>query len=109
VSSPHDPGWDSYGDVIAALGDMGLPSVLTSTGGGHAAVEVALETGQHLLISDAADGLSRDRHQQLGWGVGLYRQGSEYDDGPTRYDATEDDVTDVPALLDLVRTVLAPN
>lgn len=70
---------------------------------------MTLEPGQHLLISDAEDGLSPDRHQQRGWGVGLYRLGSEYDDGPTRFEATEDDVTDVPALLDLIRTVLGPN
>jgi len=97
---------DDYGDVVTALAELGLPAVLAGTGGGHAALQVTLETGEYLLISDAEDGLSLDRGQQRGWGVGLYRRGSDFDDGPTRFESTDDDVTDVPALLGLVRTVL---
>jgi hypothetical protein len=96
----------AYRDVVAALAELGLPTVLVGTGGGHAALQVTLETGQHLLISDAEDGLSLDRDQQRGWGVGLYQRGSEFDDGPTRFESTDDDVTDMASLFALVETVL---
>lgn len=101
-------GHESVEVVLHRLAVEGLPARLTGTGGGHGAIEVTLETGQHLLITDAEDALSSDRDRQRGWGVGLYRAGSEYDDGPLRFESTEDDATDVPALLGAIRAVLRP-
>ncbi len=74
----------------------------------NAALEVPLETGQHLLITNAADSLSWNREEQLGWGVALYRASSEYDDGPVVFECTDDNTdTSTEALLRLVRTVLS--
>jgi len=74
-----------YADVIAAHGAAGLPRVFTQTGGLSAALEVTLETGQHLLITDAEDSLSWVRGVERGWGVGRYVTDSEYDDGPLMF------------------------
>ncbi len=95
-----------YADVIAALEAAGLPTVFTQTGGMCAALEVTLEAGQHLLITDAEDSLSWDRGEQRGWGVGRYVTDSEYDDGPVAFDSTDD--TTATALLAVVRSVLTP-
>ena len=48
-----------YADIIATLTSVGLPTVFTQTGGMCAALEVTLEAGQHLLITDAEDSLSQ--------------------------------------------------
>jgi len=69
-----------YADIIATLNGAGLPTVFTQTGGMCAALEVTLDNGQHLLITDAEDSLSRERAEQRGWGVGRYVTDSEYDD-----------------------------
>jgi len=99
-------GTDRYADVIAALEAAGLPTVFTQTGGMCAALEVTLEAGQHLLITDAEDSLSWEREEQRGWGVGRYVTDSEYDDGPLVFlDSTN---TDTDTLLSLVRAVLLP-
>jgi len=93
-----------YADVIATLNDAGLPTVFTQTGGMCAALEVTLEAGQHLLITDAEDSLSWERGEQRGWGVGRYVTDSEYDDGPLAFADSDDRSTE--ALLGLVREVL---
>ena len=72
-----------------------------------AALEVTLEAGQHLLITDAEDSLSWNREDQRGWGVGLYVADSEYDDGPLAFADTED--CSVAALLAVVQQVLLPH
>ena len=61
-----------YADVIAALDEAGLPTVFTQTGGMCAALEITLETGGHVLITDTEDTLAWDRGQHAGWGFGLY-------------------------------------
>jgi len=93
-----------YADVITTLNGAGLPTVFTQTGGMCAALEVTLEAGQHLLITDAEDSLSWDRDEQRGWGVGRYVTDSEYDDGPLAFVESDDRSTE--ALLLLVRQVL---
>ena len=70
-------------------------------------LEVLLETGAYLLVTDAADSLSWDGAEQRGWGVGLYRGGSEGDDGPERF-AEDEGSTSTETLLGLVRKVLSP-
>jgi len=93
-----------YADIITTLNGAGLPTVFTQTGGMCAALEVTLEAGQHLLITDAEDSLSWDRDEQRGWGVGRYVTDSEYDDGPLAFAESDDRSTE--ALLLLVRQVL---
>lgn len=93
-----------YADVLASLHAEGLPAQFTQTGGMCAAIEVRLEGGRTLLITDAEDSLAWDRHDHRGWGVGLYRPASDYDDGPTYFETDEDGA--LPALLPMVRRVL---
>jgi hypothetical protein len=107
IQAAMDLGADRYRDVIDALNAQGLPTVFTQTGGMCAALEVTLETGAYLLVTDAGDSLSWDRAEQAGWGVGLYRGGSEGDDGPERF-AEDEDSTSIDTLLRLVREVLSP-
>ncbi len=95
-----------YADVIDTLNSAGLPTVFTQTGGMCAALEVTLENGQHLLITDAEDALSWDRDEHRGWGVGRYVTDSEYDDGPLAFADSADSDTDT--LLKLVAEVLLP-
>jgi len=96
-----------YADVIGALEAAGLPTVFTQTGGMCAALEVTLEAGQHLLITDAKDSLSWDRGEQRGWGVGRYITDSEYDDGPLAFaDNAGSGDASIETLLGLVRDVL---
>jgi len=95
-----------YADIIATLNGAGLPTVFTQTGGMCAALEVTLDNGQHLLITDAEDSLSWERAEQRGWGVGRYVTDSEYDDGPRAFADSED--TGSNTLLRLVREVLVP-
>lgn len=97
-------GADRYSDVLGQLASSGLPASFTQTGGMCEAIEVRLDGGSTLLITDAEDSLSWDRDQHRGWGVGLYPPASAYDAGPSVFDSTDDG--GVPAVLDLVRSVL---
>lgn len=92
-----------YADVLAALEEKGLPATFTQTGGMCAAIEVQLETGRTLLITDAEDTLSWARVEHEGWGVGLYPAG-EGNDGPLAFDQTEG--SDMAALFDLIGAVM---
>lgn len=99
-------GAERYFDVIGALVAAGLPAEFITTGGNNAALEVILDNGAHLLVSNCDDALSWDRQQQHGWSVGRYRPSSEGDDGPVRW--AESDDTSVEVLLDLICQVLRP-
>jgi hypothetical protein len=107
IQAAMDLGTERYQDAIDALNAQGLPTFFTQTGGMCAALEVTLETGRYLLITDAGDSLSWDRAEQNGWGVGVYRPDSEGDDGPERF-AEDEESTSLEALLCLVREVLSP-
>lgn len=107
IQAAMDLGTDRYRDVIDVLNAQGLPTIFTQTGGMCAALEVLLETGAYLLVTDAGDSLSWNREEQSGWGVGLYRPGSEGDDGPERF-AEDEGSTSTETLLGLVREVLGP-
>lgn len=97
-------GRERYTDVLDLLSETGLPTTFTQTGGMCAALEVTLEAGYTLLITDADETLSWSRADHRGWRVGLYRPGSEYDDGPIAYDSVEDG--SVSALLPLIESVM---
>ncbi len=77
-----------YQDVLDALRVAGLPATFTQTGGMCAALEVMLDSGHTLLITDAEDTLAWERDEHHGWGVGLYPPGSEHDDGPLAFDGS---------------------
>lgn len=96
-------GVGQYADVLDALRGHGLPAQFTQTGGMCAALEVQLETGQTLLITDADDYLSWARTEHAGWAVGLYEAGDR-NDGPLAFGQVEG--SDTAALVALVRDVI---
>ena len=72
-------GAEQYADVLAALEEEGLPAIFTQTGGMCAAIEVQLETGRTLLVTDAEDTLAWAWAEHEGWAVGLYAAGEDRD------------------------------
>jgi len=92
-----------YADAERALRFAGLPATFTQTGAMCAALEVRLETGHTLLITDAEEPLSWTRAEHAGWGVGLYAD-HEDRDGALAFGAVPDG--GVEALLTLVRDVM---
>ena len=92
-----------YADVLDTLSEHGLPAEFTQTGGMCAALEVHLENGHILLITDADDYLSWVRADHDGWAVGLYEAGDR-NDGPIAFGQV--DRSDTAALVGLVRDVM---
>jgi hypothetical protein len=98
-------GADRYRDVLDHLSAAGLGEGGAETGGMNAALEVLLDGGHTLLITDAEDSLSWDRQEHRGWGVGLYPPDQANTDGEClAFDSTEDGSSE--ALLPLLRQVL---
>lgn len=98
-------GQSRYQDVLDLLQAQGLGATFTQTGGMCAALEVVLDGGHTLLITDADDTLSWDRSEHRGWGVGLYPPDHANTDGEClAFDSTEQG--DAKALLPLVHAVL---
>ena len=98
-------GRSRYQDVLDHLTGAGLPATFTQTGGMCAALEVMLDSGHTLLVTDADDTLSWDRSEHSGWGVGLYPPDQANTDGEClAFDSTGDGT--VGALLPLVNRVL---
>lgn len=95
----------AYADVLAALNAAGFPASFTQTGGMCAALEIQLEAGHTILVTDAEDTLSWSRAEHCGWGVGLYPPGDDWDE-PLAY--VQVDASDAPALLAAVHQVLQP-
>ena len=84
-------GADQYRDVLAALGEAGLDAQFTQTGGMCAALEVMLDGGYHLLLTDRDDTLSWDRSKHVGWAVSLYEPTErETIDGPLAFELSDD-------------------
>lgn len=97
-------GQAEYQDVIDALGSAGYRATFTQTGGMNAALEVLLDGGWALLITDANEALSWARSEQQGWGVGLFTPEERYWAAPTAFASTP--AVDVASLLALVQQVL---
>lgn len=98
-------GQSRYQDVMDLLAGAGLGATFTQTGGMNAALEVLLDGGHALLITDAEDSLSWDREEHQGWGVGLYPPDQANTDGEClAFDSTEDGSPE--ALVPLVHDVL---
>jgi hypothetical protein len=96
-------GTAEWAPVLTALAEAGLPATFTQTGGMNAALDVNLEGGYYLLITDGQEPLTWHRADLDAWGVGLYR-GDDAGDGPLAFDETAD--VGVDALLALVQRVL---
>jgi hypothetical protein len=99
-------GQDRYQDVLDRLRTAGMPGVFTQTGGMCAALEVVLDSGHVLLVTDKDDPLSWDRTEHRGWGAGLYPPEQANSDGEClAFKSTEDG--SVEALQPLIDRVLA--
>lgn len=84
-------GQTRYQDVLDLLEAQGLGGAFTQTGGMNAALEVLLDSGHTLLITDAEDTLSWDREEHRGWGVGLYPPDQANTDGEClAFDSSDD-------------------
>ena len=97
-------GQAQYQDVLDALRAAGLQAGFTQTGGMNAALEVMLDGGYGLLVTDAEDSLAWARAEHEGWTVGLYAPDQRYDGECLHWATTEDPGTE--ALLELVRRLL---
>ncbi len=92
-----------YRDVIDELTGAGLPTNFTQTGGMNAALEVRLDGGHTLLVTDAADSLSWTRAGHAGWAVALFAPDQAYDGEVMAADVTDDgSVAALRALIDRV-------
>ncbi len=96
-------GAGQYADVLDLLCSRSLPAEFTQTGGMCAAIEVRLDSGAVLLITNAEDALSWYRDEHEGWGVGLYAN-PDASEGLLLFDSTPDGA--LPALLALVERLL---
>jgi hypothetical protein len=98
-------GAQQYRDVLDALAAVGLEGQFVQTGGMCAAIEIMLDGGYYLLLTDEADTLARDRTEHAGWQVRLYGpEGREAVDGPLEH-ASDPDGSAASAIF-LSQTVL---
>jgi len=96
-------GQAQYQDVIDALRVAGLPATFTQTGGMNAALEVLLDGGHSLLITDFEDSLSWSREEHSGWLVSLYGPAEQYDGEPlASADTVDSDLPSLQAVIDRV-------
>ena len=98
-------GQAQYQDVLDHLAAAGLDATFMQTGGMNAGLEVLLDGGHTLLITDAEESLSWDRQEHNGWGVGLYPPDHANEGGDClAFDSTDDGSPE--ALPPLVHQVL---
>lgn len=93
MSYDETMGWGTrqYRDVLDALATAGLDGEFTQTGGMCAALQVTLDGGYYLLLTDRDDTLSWSRHDHVGWYVGLYApEDRQQEDGPMHYVLDDD-------------------
>lgn len=96
-------GTERYRDVLEHLSDAGFGATFTQTGGMNAALEVLLDGGHALLITDGEEPLSWDRADHRGWGAGLYPPANT-DGECLAFDSTDDG--SLAALMPLLNQVL---
>jgi hypothetical protein len=97
-------GRQQYADVIDELTRNGLPTEFTQTGGMNAALEVHLDGGYSILVTEADDSLSWSREEHQDWGVALFPPSEQYDGECLAADTSEDG--SVRALQRLVQQLL---
>jgi hypothetical protein len=104
VDSALAHGRREYADVLAALDgwDRGA-AIFTQTGGMCAALQMRLETGYLVLVTEADDPLAWSRADHASWGVGVYA-GPEGAGEALIFDVTGD--PSLEGLLRLMRRVL---
>ena len=102
-------GAQNYAEPINALRQDGWQVEFTQTGGMNAAIQITLEGGSYLLITDADDSLSWYREDQQGWGVGYWADPDRYNqpeyDGCLAYES-DGEATDTETLRALVHEVV---
>lgn len=97
-----------YRDVTEALAQAGLRAEFTQTGGMCAAIEVPLDGGHYLLLTDFEDTLSWDRAEHAGWWCGLYEPDERRTaDGLLRW--LDSDVGSAHEAVRLARAVIRPD
>jgi hypothetical protein len=61
-----------YADVLAELGAVGYDAAIIQTGGMCLAIEISLEDGRTILVTDKDEILPWEREWHQGWGIGVY-------------------------------------
>ncbi|MGQ7296595.1 hypothetical protein [Quadrisphaera sp. KR29] len=79
-----------YADVLQLLGRNGLEAALTHDGDELRAIEVLLDDGQALVITEVDGCLAPRRAEHRSWGVSLYPAGAERGE-PVAWDGVPDD------------------
>src|SRR4051794_18673327 len=97
-------GREQYADVIEDLTKSGLPTEFTQTGGMNAGLEVRLDGGYSILVTEADDSLAWSREEHRDWGAALFPPAEQYDGECLAADVTEDG--SVPALRALIQRLL---
>lgn len=72
-------GQAEYQDVLDELTEAGLPATFIQTGGMNAALEVRLDGGWMVLITEADDSLAWSRAEHRDWGAAVYAPEGAYD------------------------------
>jgi hypothetical protein len=84
-------GAEEYRDVLDALAAVGLEGQFVQTGGMCAAIEIMLDGGYYLLLTDEDDTLAWDRTEHAGWQASLLEpEGRETMDGPLEHASDPD-------------------
>ncbi len=95
-----------YWDVLQLLTRAGLQADFVVDDDGGAAVQIQLDSGQTLLVTEVDGPLPRLREDHRSWGVSLHRTRRGPDEeGPAAWDGSQDDGS-LKALLPLVSGVL---
>ena len=99
-------GAERYAPVTRALAEAGWPATFTQTGGMSLALQITLEGGHQVLVTDVEDCLSWDPRDNAGWGVGFHPdpERPELGEGPYAFASAEG--RSVATLVDLVCCVV---
>lgn len=81
-------GTEEYGDILRLLTENGYRPEFTQTGGMCAAIELKVDDGHYVLITDNDQPLPWARSEHSGWAVGVYD--SEDVSEPILYATTSD-------------------
>lgn len=72
-----------YDDIIDLLHRHGYNAGIMDTGGGCLAIEIPLDTGRTLIITDKQGPLD-NRDELRGWGIGLLNETGGFEDSEYR-------------------------
>ena len=99
-------GAERYRPVTDALARAGWPATFTQLGGMNLALEITLEGGHQVLVTDVDDCLSWDPRDNQGWGVTFHPdpERPELGEGPFAFASAQG--RSVATLIDLVQCVV---